>query len=186
MKSDKSKTNVNNFKIMLLGEAGVGKTSLVTRYTRGKFSPQTTTTVGVNRIPLSLLAKKDYNDNYNENNDNYNDNNDNDNNEVFNFQLLDTAGCYAFHSLIESYVTNIDVVIFVYDITDKESFACLPLWNEMIKKTLQCNNNNKRLLKILLGNKRDMEHLREVQFKNATNYAEFEGMTHVEVSVKEE
>merc|ERR1719354_404620 len=81
MKSDKSKTNVNNFKIMLLGEAGVGKTSLVTRYTRGKFSPQTTTTVGVNRIPLSLLAKKDYNDNYNENNDNYNDNNDNDNND---------------------------------------------------------------------------------------------------------
>jgi len=147
-----------NYKVIILGEAGVGKTSLIRRYTQGTFSSQTTTTVGVDRIPLQIQVDD----------------------ETLDFQALDTAGCFAFHTLIKSYINTIDAVIFVYDLTDKESFACLP-WNSIINRS-----RGRELVKILVGNKNDLVLHREVQFKNAKNYAEFEGMVAMEVSAKED
>jgi len=166
MKTDKSREKRKHYKVIILGEAGVGKTSLITRYTRGKFSPQTTTTVGVDRIPLKLKFDSDDDDEID---------------DTLDFQVLDTSGSFTFHTLIRSYINNIDAVIFVYDITNKESFACLPLWNTIINR-----NRDKELVKFLVGNKSDLASDREVQFKNAKNYAEFEGMVATEVSVKEE
>lgn len=157
---DKNRKNgYDSFKVMILGEAGVGKTSLVKRYTQGKFSPETTTTVGVDRVPIKIKVD----------------------NELINFQVLDTAGCFGFQSLIKSYVNNVDAVIFVYDLTNKETFACLPLWNSLMN-----NIKSRNIVQILVGNKRDLSEHREVQFKNAKHYAEFEGMVAMEVSVKEE
>jgi len=85
------------FKIVVLGEAGVGKSSLIRRYTQGYFSPRTTTTVGVDRIPINITVDS----------------------EILNFQVLDTAGCFGFRGLIKSYMNNIDAVVFVYDLTNK-------------------------------------------------------------------
>lgn len=155
----RSSGNRDGFKVMILGEAGVGKTSLIRRFKQGHFSPDTTTTVGVDRILIKVKLDS----------------------EVINFQVLDTAGCFGFHSLIKSYVNNVDAVIFVYDLTNKETFACLPLWKSLMKQT-----KNKNLVQVLVGNKRDLAQHREVQFKNAKHYAEFEGMVAMEVSVKEE
>jgi len=113
----------------MLGEAGVGKTSLIRTCTNGTFSPKTTTTIGVNRVPTSVEVGE----------------------HMMDFEVLDTAGCFAFHTLIKSYINNLDAVIFVYDLTDKESFACLPLWNSIINRT-----QNKKLVKLLVGNKNDL------------------------------
>jgi len=147
------------FKIVVLGEAGVGKSSLIRRYTQGYFSPRTTTTVGVDRIPINITVDC----------------------EILNFQVLDTAGCFGFRGLIKSYMNNIDAVVFVYDLTNKESFACLPLWNTLLKTA-----GKRDITKVLVGNKRDLEEQREVIFRNAKNYAEFEGMVAMEISVKKE
>jgi len=148
-----------SFRIIVLGEAGVGKSSLIRRYTQGNFLQRTTTTVGVDRIPFDINVDD----------------------EVLNFQVLDTAGCFGFRGLIKSYMTNIDAVIFVYDLTNKESFASLPLWNTILK-----NSGKRDITKILVGNKRDLDDRRQVEFKNAKNYAEFEGMVNMEISVKKE
>lgn len=148
-----------SFKVIVLGEAGVGKSSLIRRYTQGYFSHRTTTTVGVDRIPIDINVD----------------------NETLNFQVLDTAGCFGFRGLIKSYMNNVDAVIFVYDLTNKESFACLPLWNTILKSA-----GKRDITKILVGNKRDLCEKRQVQFKNAKNYADFEGMVNMEISVKEE
>jgi len=149
-----------SYKVIVLGEAGVGKSSLIRRCTTGNFSPRTTTTIGVNRISTTIEVEPE---------------------SSIDFEILDTAGCFAFHTLIKSYITNLDAVIFVYDLTDKESFACLPLWNSIINKTQE-----KKLVKVLVGNKNDLVLHREVQFKNAKNYADFEGMVSFEVSAKTE
>jgi len=156
---DKKETDSRSYRVIMLGEAGVGKTSLMRRCTNGTFSPKTTTTIGVNRVPISVEVGE----------------------HMMDFEVLDTAGCFAFHTLIKSYINNLDAVIFVYDLTDKESFACLPLWNSIINHT-----QNKKLVKLLVGNKNDLVLHREVQFKNAKNYADFEEMTSLEVSAKEE
>ena len=153
-------TSIDNktFKTVILGEAGVGKSSLIRRYTQGYFSPQTTTTVGVDRIPINITVDE----------------------ECFQFHVLDTAGCFGFRGLIKSYMNNIDAVIFVYDLSNKESFACLPSWNNILK-----NAGKRDIAKILVGNKRDLADHREVNFKSAKNYAEFEGMVAMEISAKE-
>lgn len=149
----------NSFKVVVLGEAGVGKSSLIRRYTQGYFSERTTTTVGVDRIPVNITVD----------------------NENLLFQVLDTSGCFGFRGLIQSYMNNVDAVIFVYDLTNKESFACLPLWNTILNASGKTD-----ITKILVGNKRDLSENREVKFRNAKNYAEFEGMVAMEISVKEE
>jgi len=150
----------DNFKIIFLGEAGVGKSSLIRRYTNGTFASRTTTTVGVDRIPTKISVD----------------------NEELHFQVLDTAGSIGFRGLIKSYMTNIDAVVFMYDISNKETFACLPLWTSLLKSA-----GKENLTKVLVGNKRDLSaDKRQVQFKNAKNYAEFEGMISMEISVKQE
>merc|ERR1712126_329390 len=173
MKFGKLQDTKKPFKVILLGEAGVGKTSLLNRYSHGKFSLQTTTTVGVDRVPITVYVGDDINNKKKENSED---------NEVFHFEVFDTAGCYAFHFLIQNYVRDVDAVAFVYDITDKESFACLPLWNDFVDRTCE----GKLPLKLLVGNEKDLESEREVQTRNTKNYAEFEGMSATEVSVKEQ
>lgn len=154
-----SKSN-HSFKIMVLGEAGVGKSSLLRRYKQGTFSSRTTTTVGVDRIPLKICVDH----------------------EELQFQVLDTSGSFGFRGLIKSYMTNIDAVVLMYDISNKESFASLPLWTTLLKAP-----GNQNMTKVLVGNKRDLATTRrQVKFKNAKNYAEFEGMISMEISVKEE
>jgi len=159
MDKSNAKGDRKSFKVIVLGEAGVGKSSLIRRYTRGYFSSQTTTTVGVDRVPIKVAID----------------------NDLIDFQVLDAAGCFAFHGLIKSYVNNVDAVIFVYDVTNKETFACLPLWNSIMRNS----RNKDNLVQILVGNKRDLAPQREVNFKNAKHYADFEGMVAMEVSVKE-
>ena len=83
------------------------------------------------------------------------------------------------------YTGTVDAALLIYDITQKESFACLPLWNEMVNTG--CEGRMERpLVKLLVGNKRDLgAKYREVQSRNAKNYADFEGMSAIEVSAKE-
>ena len=97
MKRDKSK-KITKYRIILLGEAGVGKTSLLNRYSQRKFSSQTTTTVGVDRVSIEVRVPKATTTK------DGNHNNQEDVTETIQLEVLDTSGCYKFGSLIQSYI----------------------------------------------------------------------------------
>ena len=146
-------------KLMILGEAGVGKSSLIKRFTNGTFSSRMSTTVGVDKISKNFSMDDD--------------------SPTINFQLLDTAGALKFQGILKSYMSSIDAVILMYDINNKETFAALPMWVSLLQSACK-----KGVVKLLLGNKLDLS--REVVTKNAKNYADFEGMHSMETSVKDE
>ena len=152
-------SNGRIMKIMILGEAGVGKSSLIKRFTNGTFSSRTSSTVGVDKISSTYELSNE--------------------SQTINLQLLDTAGALKFQGILKSYMTSIDAVILMYDISNKETFAALPMWVSLLHSACK-----KGVVKLLLGNKSDLE--REVMTKNAKNYADFEGMFSMETSVKDE
>ncbi|TGJ82465.1 hypothetical protein E0Z10_g6311 [Xylaria hypoxylon] len=104
-------------KIVVLGSQGVGKTSLVTRYCKGAFSPaQTTSTVGA-----SFMTKRVV---------------DSDTDTVVRLQIWDTAGQERFRSISRLYYRGANACILCYSITDAHSFAEMGIWLTELRRNL--------------------------------------------------
>ena len=99
------------FKIIIVGEAGVGKTSLLMRYIKGNFSNDYNLTLGFE------FASKDI--------------------EIdgasYKLQVWDTAGQETFKSIIRTFYRNVDAVMLVYDLTKKKTFEQLEFWLTEVK-----------------------------------------------------
>lgn len=150
----------SHIKIAIVGECGVGKTSITRRFLNKQVSDDLRATIGVDKLEMEYQI----------------------NGNLEKISLLDMAGSYQFKTLVESYLKQADAIIFVYDLTDKESFAALPLWNSVVSK---CVGTRRDIVKVLVGNKKDLaQYCREVSFRTAKTYANFEGMVALEVSAK--
>ncbi|KAL1899964.1 hypothetical protein Cpir12675_001188 [Ceratocystis pirilliformis] len=104
-------------KIVVLGAQGVGKTSLLTRYCKGVFNPdQTTSTVGANFLTKRVV--------------------DTDSDTVVRLQLWDTAGQERFRSISRLYYRGADACILCYSITDAQSFVDMGLWLTELRRNL--------------------------------------------------
>ncbi|KAK1759473.1 P-loop containing nucleoside triphosphate hydrolase protein [Echria macrotheca] len=104
-------------KIVVLGSQGVGKTSLVTRYVKGAFSPaQITSTVGA-----SFMTKRVV---------------DSDTDTVVRLQIWDTAGQERFRSISRLYYRGANACILCYSITDAQSFAEMGIWLTELRRNL--------------------------------------------------
>ena len=116
--SPKKEQKKKTFKIIVIGDTGVGKTCLTYRFCSGKFpSTPTDATIGVDfREKLITL----------------------DNNEQVRLQLWDTAGQERFRrSMVAHYYRNVSAVVFVYDVTRKSTFDALTNWIDVSKKNNQ-------------------------------------------------
>ena len=91
-----------NCKVVLLGESGVGKTSIINRYTLNTFKSQRLPTTGANFVQKTIVLE--------------------DENKSIKFEIWDTAGQENFRSLVKVFYKNAAVYILVYDITRKSSF----------------------------------------------------------------
>ena len=148
------------FKILLVGDSGVGKTSLIRRFAKGYFSCTVGSTIGVDICVKSLEIDG----------------------ENVKLQCWDTAGMETFKSLTQSYYGQADAVILVYDLSDKKTFASIPQWLADVKK----HARKKDILKVLVGNKNDMGGVaRQVPCSSGKALAEFEEMIFLEASAKE-
>uniref|UniRef100_A0A8C9SS89 Ras-related protein Rab-21 n=1 Tax=Scleropages formosus TaxID=113540 RepID=A0A8C9SS89_SCLFO len=147
----------HSFKVVLLGEGCVGKTSLVLRYCENKFNDKHITT-----LQASFLTKKL-----------------NIGGRRVNLAIWDTAGQERFHALGPIYYRDSNGAILVYDITDEDSFQKVKNWVKELKKMLGDN-----ICLCIVGNKIDLEKERNVSVEDAERYAESVRAKHYHTSAK--
>ena len=146
-----------NFKILLLGDTSVGKSSILNRYVDNIYDDNYVSTIGVDYKIKNLQIG--------ENN--------------IKLQIWDTAGQERFKSIISSYFRNSDVVLLIYDVTSRDSFEKLKDWYEMVN--IYCNE---KLLLIVVGNKIDCSFRRQVTPEVGAKFANNIGSMYIETSAK--
>jgi len=127
------------FKIVLIGDATSGKTSLMRRYVDDTFNHETMTTIGVDFTVKTLVV----------------------NGSTVKLQIWDTAGQERFAPIGSMYYNGAKAVIFTYDITQKKTFDSLPLWRQKFDDRNE-GNGGSDCVRVLVGCKSDLEEEREV------------------------
>ena len=141
-------------KIIFVGDAGVGKTTIISRIMDSPFSDAYEPSIGIDFMSKNIKYHG----------------------QNIKLQIWDTAGQEKYKGLIPSYVRNSSVVFVVYDVSSKTSFDNIPKWINFIKSI-----ENTTL--ILCGNKIDLQN-REVQKETGEEFAKKEGIFFFEVSAK--
>ena len=146
-----------SLKLLLIGDSQVGKTSLLLNYTDHIFPEEHVATIGVEYKDKNIIK------------DNYN----------IKLQIWDTAGQERFHSITKNIYRNAHGVLFIYDITDKESFNNIKNW---IKDLQNVGNDIKG---VILGNKIDLELQRVIYKNDLEEMANKYKMPFIETSAKQ-
>ena len=123
------------FKMIIIGDSGVGKSSLTLKATRNKFDDFYNATVGFEFYTFNVKIDD----------------------KIIKLQIWDTCGQEIYRSLISSFYKNSAIAMIVYSIDREESFTHLEYWINQIK-----NNSNPNTRIILIGNKVDLEEKRQV------------------------
>ena len=146
--------------ILLIGDSLVGKTCLIQRYVNGTFKDDYITTVGLDyHTKLEII-----------------------NNLNVSVKLWDTAGQERFKALTPSFFRNAEGVVIAYDVTNSESFDNLKFWISSIKTNLF--EKNIFIPIIIIGNKIDLEDMREISKDVASTFAKENKFKYFETSAK--
>ena len=129
------------YKVVLIGNSTVGKTSLFKKLTTGEFSEKNISTIGMDKKTLNLEIE------VNENNTPVT--------KKVNISLVDTAGQERFRSITKNYFKESDGILLLYDVTNKESFKNVENWIDSIHDSIGNHKNSKYII-ILIGNKIDL------------------------------
>ena len=136
------------YKICILGDGGVGKTTLINRYLTGIFNNNTNITIGVN----FYVKKLELND------------------QLFSLQIWDFAGEDRFRSMLSSYLLGAAGAIFLYDISRFSSFRNLNNWMDVFQEG--CKKNGSDIPLLMVGSKKDLEHKRAVSYEDTRGMCE--------------
>lgn len=147
----------HNFKVVLLGEGRVGKTSLVMRYCQGAFSDKTQSTVQASYLAKKLTLGET---------------------RVY-LAVWDTAGQERFHALGPIYYRDANGALLVYDVTDPDSFQKVKKWVKELRKML-----GQDVVLTIAANKCDLERNRQVSVEDGEAYAAQVGAHHFSTSAK--
>ena len=132
-----------SFKMIVIGDAGVGKSCLTSKASKGIFEEAYSATVGFEFLVFNVKL----------------------NDKVIKLQIWDTCGQELYRSLISSFYRNASLAMMVYAINNKDSFAHIESWLKEVK--LQSNPDIKIFL---IGNKSDLEDKREVSKDEAIRF----------------
>jgi small GTP-binding protein len=144
-------------KILLIGDSGVGKSSILFRYADDIFDQTFVQTIGIDFKIRSMVVDG----------------------VKFKLQIWDTAGQERFRTITSSYYRGADGIIQVFDITNQESFSNMNKWNQEIDRYAIDT-----VVKILVGNKLDLESKRQVTFDEAQIWAKDKDIFFYETSAK--
>ncbi|KAF0976002.1 hypothetical protein FDP41_004357 [Naegleria fowleri] len=159
MFDDETLRKADKFKLVVLGESSVGKTSLVIRLDKNCFFQYQESTIGA-AFSTQFITVGD---------------------RVIKFEVWDTAGQERYKSLAPMYYRGSECAIVVYDITNMESFHRAKYWVKELQRQSQTN-----MVIALAGNKLDLQdEKRQVDHSFAQAYAEDNGLIFMETSAKE-
>ena len=132
MKKEEENKDKYEFKIVTLGDPGVGKTSIFRRFVDDNFDPNQLSTLGINLSTKILKIK----------------------NKELVLKLIDTGGQEKYRAIAASYFRRADVILFVFDLNNSGSFESIQYWLDFFEE----NNTGTNIKnKFLIGNKNDLE-----------------------------
>jgi Ras-related protein Rab-6A len=153
-------TNISplaKYKLVFLGDQGVGKTSIITRFMYDSFDKNYQATIGIDFLSKTMYLED----------------------RTVRLQLWDTAGQERFRSLIPSYIRDSSVAVVVYDITNRASFLNTSKWIEDVR-----NERGNDVIIVLVGNKTDLSEKRQVSVEEGEDKSTKEGIMFIESSAK--
>lgn len=148
-------------KVVLLGNSGVGKTSIINRFVFDKFNETTPASLSGALFSQTIIVPQ--------------------NNIEVKFCLWDTAGQERYHSLAPRYYKDANIVLIIYDVTSTTSFEGAKNWLEEVK-----NKSRADATIMLMGNKADCVFEEEVDLETVQKFAEINFIKHVIVSAKDD
>ena len=134
-----------SYKIVIIGDAGVGKSCLLNRAAKEKFTSDYCPTLGFEFLAFSTNIE----------------------NKIIRLQIWDTCGQEVYRSLITNFYRNASLAFMVYAINSKESFLNINKWLKEVKI-----NSNPDIKIILIGNKSDLDNERQVSYEEAKKFKE--------------
>jgi len=148
---------LQQFKLVLLGESAVGKSSLVLRFVKGQFHEYQESTIGAAFLTQTVCLDD----------------------TTVKFEIWDTAGQERYHSLAPMYYRGAQAAIVVYDITNPDTFERAKNWVKELQRQARSD-----IVIALAGNKSDLANRRMVEYDEASNYAEENSLLFMETSAK--
>ena len=149
---------IPTYRVVLLGDSQVGKTQILNKKINNEFDGTYTGTIAAEYKSFGCKIKE----------------------EDVKLGVWDTAGEENFRGVAAVFLKDTNAVVFVYDITNKESFNNIPTWMNLAQ-----TKDPKEAVYFLVGNKADMDNERAVQYNEAKNFAEGNKMQFFEVSAKD-
>lgn len=143
------------FKIVLIGDSGVGKSNLLSRFTRNTFNLESKTTIGVEFATRSVHIDD----------------------KIVKAQIWDTAGQERYRAITSAYYRGAVGALLVYDIAKKSTFDNVGVWLKELHSNADTN-----IVTMLVGNKCDLRHLRTVPQSGAAAFANSNNLFFTETS----
>lgn len=147
--------NEYKFKVVVVGDSGVGKTNLIHRFVKNNFNENTKATVGVEFLSKTFQIKG----------------------EIFKIEVWDTAGQERYKAITSSYYKGSNGALIVYDLTRESSFQNIEKWAKELKE-----KSNDNVCLIMVGNKSDLKSEIKVQTDEALEKAKMLNIPFMETS----
>lgn len=143
------------FKVVLIGDSGVGKSNLLSRFTRNEFNLESKSTIGVEFATRSVNIDS----------------------KTIKAQIWDTAGQERYRAITSAYYRGAVGALLVYDIAKHPTYENVERWLKELR-----DHADASIVIMLVGNKSDLRHLRAVPTDEARSFAERNGISFIETS----
>lgn len=146
------------FKVVLIGDSGVGKSNLLSRFTRNEFSLESKSTIGVEFATRTINVDG----------------------KMIKAQIWDTAGQERYRAITSAYYRGAVGALLVYDMTRHVTFENVERWLKELR-----DHTDSNIVVMLVGNKSDLRHLRAVSTEDGQAFSERETLYFMEASALE-
>jgi Ras-related protein Rab-11A len=143
------------FKVVLIGDSGVGKSNLLSRFTRNEFNLDSKSTIGVEFATRSIQVDA----------------------KTIKAQIWDTAGQERYRAITSAYYRGAVGALLVYDISKHQTYENVTRWLKELRDHADAN-----IVIMLVGNKSDLRHLRAVPTEEAKQFASDNNLSFIETS----